>query len=139
MARRRNFIPEGRIEVTRNDRLEDEPIAGLKIRDLGFAIAPDVIAAINEDLDQIHRDIREGNIKGTMSHQKLNHQVVEGVVLNSSTETVVPHSLGYVPLYYHVNVKSDEGETWYESRRADDKAVYLTASGTMTVDVIIRG
>ena len=136
MAKRGHELVKARVIARRKDGL-DEPIGGLKLSELEFELDRDAVAALDEDLNNLHRHIRNDNIRYGIQASKIQHCKVPGVVLTTDTETI-PHSLQQIPFSYSVIPKS--AGVWLEAKTPDIGAIYLQASsGSMTVDVIIQG
>jgi hypothetical protein len=98
---------------------------------------PSVVAAINEDFDEIYRNIDDDNVAGDIEAEKTRTSIIEDVIVTTA-ETAVPHNLGKEPSYYFVVPKN--AATWYENRRPDRSFIYLKVStGSMTANVIAQG
>ena len=142
MIGRRHFISSATVKLKRKDRLDEETLADQRIEDLEAVIDPAVLASINEDADVAHREVRVSNIKGRLPYAKILYQKIENVEIGT-TETEIGHSLGKVPMFYHVNRKNtgyygSPPDVW-ETRVADQAAIYLQADMPVFVDVIVRG
>jgi hypothetical protein len=124
-----------KVKARRKDGLNAKAIGGLTLDDLEFFVDDDVVATLNEDIDQSFRMLDE-NIVGQISHQKIRKVEVKGVVILDS-ETSIAHNLGSTPTDCNVREKSD-GYAW-ETRDADSRFVYLQANTTVTADVIVYG
>jgi hypothetical protein len=137
VAKRRHYLQDAKIIARRKDGLNNAAIGGLRLSDLEFEIDPGVVAAINEDTDNLHRQVRNDNIRPGINASKVVHYRVTGIELTTD-EAEVPHTIEQTPFSYFVVPKS--AGVWYESREPDSRAVYLKAStGSMTVDVLIQG
>lgn len=142
MAKRRHYLATRTVRLSRPDRKNEATIAALAVDDLKAEIDPQFVAALNEDLDNLHRNILPANIKGQVPYAKIKHTVLKDVVIRT-VETLVPHSLGAVPAFYHVNVKSTgyygSAPSVWETAPPDAVSIYLQADAEATVDVIVRG
>lgn len=142
MAKRRHFMNDIKVIMRRKDRLNDESIGNLTLDDFEIEIDPKSVAAINEDTDQVYRGIRSDNIRDQIGYGKLKWVKQTDVKLDT-TETSIGHPFKDTMAFYHVVPHSPDVSgsvpSWYQSRRSDNRAIYLIADGPLTVDVIIRG
>lgn len=136
MAKRRHHLGTIDIKVTRKDRKNDEPIGDLKLEDLEFTIDEKAVAAINEDFDNLHRNIRDENIR-EVSARKIKNSVITSVAIATDV-TIIPHTLGIVPHDYRVTPLGSD-TAWYQSKAPDANNVYLVAPTAMTANIIVEG
>lgn len=141
MARRKRYLPRLDVVFSRRDRNNGKPLLNVAAQDMEASIEPRAVAAINQDIEATGR-VRAGDISGKIGHDKMIYQKITDVVISDS-ETPVAHTLGVVPLYYHFVVKGtgyvDSAPDVWQTRPPDATAVYLQASATAHVDIIVRG
>jgi hypothetical protein len=111
-------------------------VAVIQAPDGTMIVDPDAIAAINEDIDNLYRNIQNENIRPGIEATKIRHHVEENVALGTD-EAAVPHNLGVVPLEWGAMVKGD-GYV-YQTKDSDSNFVYLKANTAVTADVIVKG
>ena len=75
---------------------------------------------------------RKGKV-GTLTD--IRGKVLIGVSV-SGTEATIEHDLGYVPIGYIIMNKSANVDIW-ETTAATKKNIYLTASGSATINLLI--
>lgn len=130
-----------KVEITRRDRHNEKPLLDVSVDDLEAVVASDSVAALNEDIS-IQGRVRAGDIAGKLSHAKMIYEKIADARIQT-TETAIPHRLGVVPLYYHVNVKNRGyamgAPSVWETKGADSTALYLQADIEAYVDIVVRG
>jgi hypothetical protein len=141
MSKRRHYLVDFKPTISRRDK-KDTKLSGSTVDDLVVSLSPDAIAAINADADQAQRGVKSSDIKGNISHTKTIFVEIRDAVIQT-TESPIPHKLGKVPVYYHINVKSTGytvgTPTVWETRKPDATAIYLQADTAAYVDIIVRG
>jgi hypothetical protein len=98
-------------------------------------VDPDAVAAIDEDIDNLYRNIQNENLRPGIEATKIRHHVESGVALTTD-EAAVPHNLGVVPLEWAA--VGNAAQIIYESKDSDSSFVYLKADGNVTARVIIK-
>lgn len=136
MPKRKNILKEVKVRIKVRDGKEGLPLAKLTVEDLEAVVDDTSIRAINEDLDGLHKNLSNDNIRYGVDANKIRNFRTNNVVL-ATDETVVPHSLGVRPYDYRVIMKGSSA--WWQTREPDSKNIYLAATGAVTVDILVEG
>lgn len=139
MAGRRNILKEMKVSLRLKSGVGDMPLSRLRLSDLEAFVDDNSVRAINEDLDGLHKNITNDNVRQGLQPNKLRHRRFNNMTIGT-TETVIAHSLGVVPYDYRVIPKGSAG--WFQTRDPDPQNLYLiVASGTdpVTADIIVEG
>lgn len=136
MARRQHSLKDVSVTITRKDGRSDQPIGTLLVTDLEAEVDPASIAAIEQDIDGLHRNIGNENIVRGIGSEKIKQVLSRSVVIGTD-EVTIAHGFGYAPNFYHVIHKSSVVP--YQSREPDSNNIYLIATAAVTADVKIEG
>ena len=95
----------------------------------------ELVPAINEELESIRREFLLIKRRRTKFKNLVSTVLKDFTIF--ATETVIPHQLRTRPV--EITVCPFASATWFQTRRADDKNIYLRASAEITADIIIKG
>lgn len=93
-----------------------------------FTVA-EVLSALPDDR------VRSSEIERNLSRKHIINHVLEDIAIRT-TETAVGHRLRRPPHWYDIHLKSSA--YWWETRRADDRFIYVAASSATTADIILE-
>jgi len=113
------------------DDLRKEILSGVEVQ-----LDDQAVQALNEDIDDVYKNIRGHNIRGQIGHSKLRSKKIQNLALTTN-EAAIPHSLGVTP--EGIQVVPLTNGVWYQSKKPDATCIYLTASAAMTVDIKVEG
>ena len=122
--------------VARRKDGKNESLSDVRLDELEFEVDPKIVSRIDRDIREIYRNVSGANLSRNIPAWKIRSHRLDGVGIGTS-ETRIGHGLGRQPTEYSVFLKADA--RWWESRRADQKYIYLVANTAVSADILVKG